>query len=132
MEAGTVSRGERAKGPEELGDVPAAQSEDGREEEDNEVEESRPAKGRGQGIDQLTCRAWQSVVGIAQLASRRGGLAGLPVLELSAVGLGEAFLRSLGYTGHGGLLDWIRDQTHPSFHQGGSPLNSCKKRQKWN
>src|SRR5206468_2593898 len=45
---------------------------------------------------------------------------------------GESLLRSLGYTGHGGLLVWGTGSDYPSFQQGGLPWTSCAKRQKWN
>jgi hypothetical protein len=43
---------------------------------------------------------------VAELASCLLGLADLPCLEATALGVGEMLLLSRGYTGHGGLLVW--------------------------
>src|SRR5262245_8842824 len=77
--------------------------------------------GRREGGEQFTGLAWESVVEVSKSAS---GLACLPALELAALGIGEALPRLARYTGHGGLLPWIRDLDYPSFLQGGSPWES--------
>src|SRR6266700_2542175 len=106
MEAGEVPRGESAEGAEEVRDRATAEGEDGSEEQDDETEEGWPCKGWGQGVEQLACVAWQPVMEVAKLGSCLLGLAGLALLEAAALGAGESLLRSLGYTGHGGLLVW--------------------------
>src|SRR6266576_3486465 len=132
MEAGEVPRGESAEGAEEVRDRATAEGEDGGEEQDGETEEGRPCQGRGQGVEQLASVAWQPIMEVTELGSCLLGLAGLALLEAAALGAGEALVRSLGYTGHGGLLVWGTGSAYPSFQQGGLPWTSCAKRQKWN
>ena len=121
-----MPRNERAQGAEEFGDGAAA---DG-EEEDPKAEEGRACKGRGEGVEQLACRAWQSVLELAELASCLLGLAGLTPPQAAALGLEKSVQLSPGdgsgrrwsggtalglgisgqlspeYTGDGGLLVW--------------------------
>src|SRR5205085_3289846 len=106
VEAGGVPGHQRAQRAEEFGDVAATDGQEGGEEEDPKTEEGRACKGRGEGIEQLTCRAGQSVVEVAELASCLLGLVGLTPLQAAALGFGKWWALSPGYTGHGGLLVW--------------------------
>jgi hypothetical protein len=48
----------------------------------------------------------QAVVAVAEMATCGPGLAGLALLECTALRLGQSLDLSAGYTGHGGLLVW--------------------------
>src|SRR5271157_4305605 len=132
-----VSRSQRAQTAEQVGDGASPQSQDRGEGKEDESVMGRVRESWFDGVKDSTDLFGQLVVNPIDLPPGRTSFSGLLASRCTALVpelfLGQPLAGTVGYSGHGSLL--VRDAAPGLYlpsHQGGSPSENPKKRQKSN